>query len=71
MFSSCSFHTNYQKNRQHYPNPSFICSSVEWDCKPMANFKPKAAIYNLDESLANTHFSKSMNPTSAFQFNHR
>lgn len=32
--SSCLFHKNHQKKRQHFPNPSFIYSSVEGDRNP-------------------------------------
>lgn len=58
MSSTGPRHTNYQKNRQHCPNPSFIHSSMEGHHELTADFKAKAALYNSDENLANTPFSK-------------
>lgn len=58
MFSSRPRHTNHQKNRQQCPNPSFIHSAIEGHRELTADFKARAALYNSDENLANTPFSK-------------
>lgn len=58
MFSTCPHHTKCQENRQHCPNPFFIHSAREGHRELTADCKAKAALYNSDENLANTSFSK-------------